>query len=430
MPDRIARKEAHMQLRRLTRIALSALAATALAGGVSAQTITLDMPSWQVTEPGTGDWWRALIAEFEEQNPGVTIDFQHQPLPAYNQTMVTRFAAGNPPDILHLPAANFMVYAQEGWLSSLDERLDALGIMDRWTPVQSTCEYEGTAMCVVILGYGDVLGWNDAAFERAGLSGPPTTSEELIEFARVLTVDLTGNGTIDQYGFVFPTVTHPGVEATATAFLFEYGPDAHWVNESLDLNRDAIRHAWTQMRRLIEDGSVPLGLDTNGKRQFWVEGRAAMMLEGPWIQGNINRAGPEIQPHLRVAQLPFSGEVRGGASNVLAIPSGISADRQELAWRFIELFMSPEWQAAYSTVAGQPPARAGVLDESFLADNPNMREYVAAAGVGRDYIPRGSEAFYTRFRDLIIEATLSAVVQGQDMDATLNELQSQIRRLR
>jgi multiple sugar transport system substrate-binding protein len=282
----------------------------------------------------------------------------------------------------------------------------------------------------VILGYGDVLGWNTAAFERAGLSGAPTTSEELIAFARELTVDLNGNGTIDQYGFVFPTVTHPGVEATATAFLMEFGPDAHWVNESLELNRDAIRHAWTQMRRLIEDGSVPLGLDTNGKRQFWVEGRAAMMLEGPWIQGNINVAGPEVQPSLRVAQLPFSGQVRGGASNVLAIPSMISPERQALAWRFIELFMSPEWQAAYSTVAGQPPARAGVLNEDFLAENPNMREYVAAAGVGRDYIPRGTELVYTRFRDLIIEATLSAVVQGQDMDAIMNTLQSDIRRLR
>jgi multiple sugar transport system substrate-binding protein len=398
---------------------------------VHAQDVVLEMPSWQATEPGTSDWWNALIDEFEAQNPGVTIEFTHEPFASYNQTMVTRFAGGNPPDILHLPAANFMVYAQEGWLAPLDEQLaDVSDVVDQWTPVQSTCEYEGQTLCVVVLGYGYVLGWNEAAFEEAGLAGPPTSSEELIEFARELTVDTDGDGAIDRYGFVFPTVTHPGVETTATAFLFEADPDGHWVNEAGELNRDAIKTAWSQMRRLIEDGSVPLGLDNNAKRQFFVEGRAAMMLEGPWIQGNINSAAPEIGEHLRVAPTPFSGTVFGGASNVLAVPADIDPERQELAWSFIELFMSEEWQAKYATIAGQPPARADVLDDEFLAENPNMQEFVAQANIAKDYIPPGMAENFTRFRDLVVEATLAAVVQEQDMDAVLDQLENDVSRLR
>jgi multiple sugar transport system substrate-binding protein len=398
---------------------------------VQAQAIVLDMPSWQATEPGTSDWWRALIAEFEAQNPGVTVEFTHEPFASYNQTMVTRFAGGNPPDILHLPAANFMVYAQEEWLAPLDERLAELpDVQAEWTPVQSSCEYQGQTYCVVVLGYGYVLGWNEAAFAEAGLDGPPTTSDELIEYARALTVDTTGDGAIDQYGFVFPTVAHPGVETTATSFLFEYDPEGHWLDEDGELNRDAIRFAWTQMRRLVEDGSVPLGLDNNGKRQFFVEGRAAMMLEGPWIEGNINSAAPGIQEHLRVAPTPFAGTVYGGASNVLAVPADIAPERQELAWEFIRLFTSPEWQSAYATVAGQPPARADVLDDAFLSDNPNMQEYVTQASIARDYIPPGMAEHYTRFRDLVVEATLAAVVQGQDIDAVLDQLASDIDRIR
>ena len=401
-------------------------------GTASAQTIVLDMPSWQATEPGTSDWWKALIADFEARNPGVRIEFTHEPFSGYNQKMVTRFAAGNPPDIFHMPAANFMVYAQEGWLAPLDERLAASGspVLDQWTPVQSTCEYQGETLCVVVLGYGYVLGWNQTAFERAGLSGPPTTSDELIEMARVLTVDLSGDGNIDQYGFVFPTVTHPGVETTVTEFIFEYAPDAHWVDADGNLQRDAIKYAWTQMRRLIDDGSVPLGLDNNGKRQFWVEGRAAMMLEGPWIQGNINAASDEIRPGLQVALTPFSGTVYGGASNVLAIPADLPPERQELAWEFIQLFTSNEWQSAYATVGGQPPARDGVLSEDFLAANPNLRQFVSAASVARDYLPPAYVDQYTRFRDLVVEATLAAVVQGQDYDRVLDQLAADLRRLR
>lgn len=422
-----------MNKRSLIRILSAVLLSGALlSGSAFAQTITLDMPSWQATEPGTSDWFIALIAEFEAQNPGVTIDFSHEPFAGYNDKMVTRFAAGNPPDILHLPAANFMVYAQEGWLTPLDNRLIAGNspILDEWTPVQAGCEYEGETLCVIVLGYGYVLGWNEAAFTEAGLSGPPTNSTELIEFAKQLTIDRDGDGNIDQYGFVFPTVTHAGVETTATSFLFEADPEGHWVDAEGQLNRDAIKSAWAVMRQLVEDGSVPLGVDNNGKRQFFVEGRAAMMLEGPWIQGNIDSAADGIREALHVAPTPTSGTVYGGASNVLAIPAGLDPEIEELAWSFIELFASEEWQAKYATIAGQPPARAGVLSDEILSESANMAQYVAAADNAIDYIPVGMEANYTRFRDLAIEATLAVVVQGQNPDAALDQLQSQISRFR
>jgi len=421
-----------MNRRTFSRVFAAALFAGALAfGTATAQNITLDMPSWQATEPGTSDWWKALIAEFEAQHPGVTIEFTHEPFAGYNDKMVTRFAAGNPPDILHLPAANFMIYAQEGWLAPLDDRLAEADspVLDEWTPVQSSCQYEGQTLCVIVLGYGYVLGWNEAAFAEAGLDGPPTTSAELIEYSRQLTVDKDGDGTIDQYGFVFPTVTHAGVETTATSFLFEADPDGHWVDAEGQLNRDAAKAAWAVMKQLVDDGSVPLGIDNNGKRQYFVEGRATMMFEGPWIQGNIDSAAPEIQAGLRVAPQPLSGQVYGGASNVLAVPAGLDPEREQLAWEFIELFSSPEWQAAYATIAGQPPARAGVLSDDVLAENENMQQYVKAADNARDYVPPGMAETYTRFRDLVIETTLAVVVQGQDPDAALDGLQSEVDRM-
>src|SRR5690554_2973714 len=185
-----------MKQRSLSRIVAAVAVTGALLGSSAlAQNITLDMPSWQATEPGTSDWFNALIDEFERQNPGVTIDFSHEPFAGYNDKMVTRFAAGDTPDILHLPAANFMIYAQEGWLAPLDDRLAESNspVLTEWTPVQSSCQYEGQTLCVIVLGYGYVLGWNEAQFQEAGLSGPPTTSEELIEYARQLTVDRDGD---------------------------------------------------------------------------------------------------------------------------------------------------------------------------------------------------------------------------------------------
>src|SRR5690606_30697649 len=125
-------------------LAAALLAGTLALGTATAQTLTLDMPSWQATEPGTSDWWNALIDEFEAQHPGVTIEFTHEPFAGYNDKMVTRFAAGNPPDILHLPAANFMIYAQEGWLEPLDERLAASNspVLTEWRSEEHTSELQ------------------------------------------------------------------------------------------------------------------------------------------------------------------------------------------------------------------------------------------------------------------------------------------------
>jgi len=36
--------------------------------------VTLEFPSWQAEEPGVRDWWRAVIAEFEQKNAGVKVN--------------------------------------------------------------------------------------------------------------------------------------------------------------------------------------------------------------------------------------------------------------------------------------------------------------------------------------------------------------------
>jgi len=59
-----------------------------------------------------------------------------------------------------------------------------------------------------------------------------------------------------------------------------------------------------------------------------------------------------------------------------------------------------------------------------------MQQFVSEANAAKDFIPPGMAANYTRFRDLVVEATLAAVVQEQDIDSVLNQLARDIARLR
>src|SRR5688572_19509611 len=93
-----------------------------MSGAASAQTV-LDFPTWQAEEPGVSTWWKELIAAYEQKNPGVTVKLQQIPFTQYVRQLTVRFAAGSPPDIVHLPSRDFASFADQGWLMPIDDLL-------------------------------------------------------------------------------------------------------------------------------------------------------------------------------------------------------------------------------------------------------------------------------------------------------------------
>ena len=115
-----------MAVQSLTRRAvtggLAAAGLLAAGRGARAEDVELDFPTWQAEETGTGPFWTAVSQAFEAANPGVRIKKYAVPLREYVDKMTTRFAAGQPPDIVHLPTRSVAAYAAQGWLLPLDDR--------------------------------------------------------------------------------------------------------------------------------------------------------------------------------------------------------------------------------------------------------------------------------------------------------------------
>ena len=68
-------------------------------------------------------WWKDLIAAYEKKYPDVKVNIQQVPFAQFVKQMTVRFAAGTPPDIVHLPSRDFASFADQGWLEPLDDRL-------------------------------------------------------------------------------------------------------------------------------------------------------------------------------------------------------------------------------------------------------------------------------------------------------------------
>ncbi len=103
-------------------VVAAGLALSACGGGGAAQSgsggnVELNFVFW-------GDANRAKMTEaalriFEKKNPGITVKTEYQDSAPYADKLATRFAGGNPPDVLAMANRSLLEYAQRGTLADL-----------------------------------------------------------------------------------------------------------------------------------------------------------------------------------------------------------------------------------------------------------------------------------------------------------------------
>ena len=323
--------------------------------GLAADKIVLDFPSWQAEDPAFSIWWNALIEEFENEHPNVEINFYLIPYQHYVNTLSSRFGAGDPPDILHMPTKLAMGFIDMGWMQPLDSRLKDTDILENWTPLQNNLEINGHQYGVLLLGYGNSLYYNEKMFEEAGVS-VPTTLEELYEAAKKLTVDKDNDGNIDQYGFGLVSVAGNNLYNRGMTFVTGYG-GAFARDGKLTVHDPGVVKGLELMRKFYKEQLTPMGISDEQKREYFWQGKTAMDTNGPWELATLRlQADPEVAKYVKVAVLPTnSGIIPGGVSNSIHIPQGISKEKEELVWQFIYKLTRPEWQVKYAEISGSPP---------------------------------------------------------------------------
>ena len=72
----------------------------AAAAGAAGEPVTLTFSNWQWTEAGKNDQWRALLEEYKAQNPNVQFEEVAVPYDRYEDTLYTRWAGGEGPDLV------------------------------------------------------------------------------------------------------------------------------------------------------------------------------------------------------------------------------------------------------------------------------------------------------------------------------------------
>jgi len=125
-------------------------------------------------------------------------------------------------------------------------------------------------------------------YNRDLLPTPPRTWEELIRTSLRLTDRARG-----QFGFVLqqndPYHSYP-IFSGSGGFIFRQLPDGTFNPHALGLDSPGGIAGAQLIERMLRDGVMPSGIDWAGMTTLFKEGRAAMVLTGPWSIADFRAA--------------------------------------------------------------------------------------------------------------------------------------------
>lgn len=399
----------------LRLVVAGGVAVVAMAASANAE--TLKFISYQKDEKGVGDWFLAIIKEFEDTHPGDTIEFTKVEPAVYADTMTTLFASGSPPDIVHLPAFDFPKMADNGWLEPLDSYIaDSNLDLDGWAG-QRICNWKGQTYCVMNLYFGFYMAYNKQLLAEAGVQ-PPTNYDEWLDALRKTTKDLNGDGIIDQYGSGHEVRAGTAWYMTEMLnYMLDVG--AFWTNKDGKVTMDTpeMIEALSRWKTVNTDGLIPRDPKPGETRELFIDGRIAMKVDGPWLVPIINRARDEVREQIALTQAPFHPPV-SGSSNVLGIAADIPQSHKKLVWDFLKIATSDKFQTLLGSLGQSIPSSPRADYDEAKKINPDFDVLIAAqqegSKAGVDRIPAGLEAQYGEFSKMVMEEAERMIIEDLD----------------
>lgn len=405
-----------MDKRLLSLIGGVLLSATMLSGGVSAQEpVTLTV--WSIDgndRPGIAD---TFSKEFDEANEDIVVEYRYIPFDELVNETLRAFATGNAPDIVSFDNPDFALFSSRGAMLDITDRVAASDV------INVDAYFEGPLNSVMWDGklyglpkYTDTIGvfYNKDLFAEAGLTEPPQTWAQFVEYAETLT-DPANN----VYGATFSA--RAGEEGT-----FQFLPIIQMSGGGYDqVNTDGAAEVLDLWKKMIDSGWASrdvLSLGQWDSTGTFNSGNAAMAVSGPW---EVDRMVEDAQFEWGVALLPTITEGGERSSALGGFNWGIMATtaHPDEAFRLLEYYVSQDHRLFPEF--GNIPARSDIeLPETGIAEKD------AALQVFLEQLqyaqPRGPHPEWQKISKAIYDAMQQALTGQMSSQDALDQAQATI----
>jgi len=384
---------------------------------------------------------RAAIAQFEKDNPGISVDWVQVPgqdITVFVSSFLSNIAAGTPPDTSFVDSSYYESFATKGLLMDITDRIQSdplLGQKDYFNEPQEAdrCaddkgRWHGIGACWV----APHLYYNADLLDKAGIKPPGFKDDEIWDWdtfvtnAKQLTVD--GNGKHpDDSGFDKDNVVQWGVQwpfnnwtFIASAVVANGG--AYTANGTSGLDSSEAIEALQNMADLIykhhvapQDAALTaLGMTNT---QMIDAGKLALAVDGSWALSWMN---PSTVTHATLGTGALPAMKQPGSyiqSHFHAALAG--SQHPDEAWQWVRFLATPFYQLQFlktglwlpsQTALSTPEGRATWITKGIHPDNYTdlLTDYLPKHGVTSRIPPGYAEAF-TNF----INPAFQAINNGQ-----------------
>ncbi|WP_251453660.1 extracellular solute-binding protein [Microbacterium sp. Marseille-Q6648] len=344
-------------------LAIGALALSGCAGGSGDSADGQSMTLWHNSTTGPGqEFWEQTVADFEAENPDVTIEIQSLQNEELDGKLQTALNSGDAPDIfLQRGGGKMAAMVEAGQLKDLTDVLSdtATSEIPEGSFRANTIDGSVYAMPVAVLPGG--IFYSQDLFDEAGIEETPATIDELedaVEALKATDVAPIALGGKDAwpaahwYYFFALRACSPETMADAAAEMnFE---DPCWLEAAENLQSFADTEPYN-------DGFLTTSAQqgAGSSAGLLANRQAAMELMGAWNPGVIASLTPDQEPLPDLGWFPFP-EVPGGEGEPGSILGGVdgyscSVDAPDACVDFLNYLATSDVQENYYAAFNAPP---------------------------------------------------------------------------
>ncbi len=358
----------------LTLLAVVGITLSSIGASATAQdSIEIDYFTFSAA-PDQMDTLEAMVAAFESQNPGITVNVQTAPFGDYFTELQTRIAGGDAPDVFELNYENFVTYASRGVLLDITDRLAAdPALADAIFPrALDAFTMDGAQFGLPASFSNVVLFYNQDLFDAAGVAYPSadwTWADELEAAEALADADagVWGMNAPVTYNEFYKTAAQNGCEIVA-------------ANGAVTIDQPACVEALQFMVDPVANlGLQPSEVDLSGigDTDLFMQGQIAMITTGIWMIPTFSAAPFNWDIALEPGN---TTKAHHFFSNAVAISSDTDQPDASFLW---QSFLSADPEAASLRVAANwelPAVTDQALFDEWLAQTPpESREVVFEA---------------------------------------------------
>ncbi|MBD2092159.1 sugar ABC transporter substrate-binding protein [Microcoleus sp. FACHB-1515] len=311
-------------------------------------------------QPQFTDYFNQLIADFQTENPGVTVRWVDVPWADMQSKILTAVSAKTAPDVVNLnPDFASQLAGRNAWLP-LDDKVPA-DVKQQYLPkIWEAGTLDGQTFGIPWYLTTSVAIVNTDLMNQAGIATPPKTYEELATVARQVK-ERTG-----KYAFFTTFVPEDSAEVMQSfvqmgaTLLDDQGKAAFNTPEG-----KAVFQYWTD---LYKNDLLPREVLTQGHRraiELYQSGQTALLSTGPQFLKAIETNAPAVAK-VSTAAPQITGST--GAKNVavmnLVIPR--DTDQPDAAVKFALFVTNNANQLEFAKAANVLPSTTAALQDSYF----------------------------------------------------------------